>query len=208
VEGKTVTFKDGTSAEVDAIIICTGYIHHYPYLEDSLRLTGPNTLYPADLYKGTLWLKGGNNKMMYVGAQDQYYSMTLFDVEACWAVKYMLGKIKVPEDQALLVKEANDYLQRLNEIIDKRDYNLDVDYQTAFMADIQKDCDYGYDLTCPQTFKDWEGHKVENVLTFRDQAYPNIWTGKPNPVHHTPWFSAMDDSFSAYFAREFKPLQS
>ena len=31
-EGKTVHFKDGSSSEVDAVIMCTGYLHSYPYL--------------------------------------------------------------------------------------------------------------------------------------------------------------------------------
>ena len=39
VEGKTVHFLDENepSIEADAIIVCTGYKHYYPYLEESLR---------------------------------------------------------------------------------------------------------------------------------------------------------------------------
>ena len=36
--------------------------------------------------------------MLYIGAQDQYYTFTMFDVQAMWAVKYVLGQIKVPGD--------------------------------------------------------------------------------------------------------------
>ena len=97
VEGKTAFFKDGTTAEVDAIIMCTGYKHHYPYLEDSLRLTGPNILVLDDLYKGVVWLKGGNNKFLYVGAQDQYYTFTMFDMQALWVMKYVTGQIALPD---------------------------------------------------------------------------------------------------------------
>ena len=56
VDGKTVHFSDGSAADVDAIIFCTGYLHHYPYLSDTIRLRSPNVLYPANLYKGT-WPK-------------------------------------------------------------------------------------------------------------------------------------------------------
>ena len=38
VEGNTATFKDGSTAQVDAIILCTGYQHHFPFLPDGLRL--------------------------------------------------------------------------------------------------------------------------------------------------------------------------
>ena len=30
--GKIVTFQDGSSKEVDAVIMCTGYLHSYPFL--------------------------------------------------------------------------------------------------------------------------------------------------------------------------------
>ena len=30
--GKIVTFQDGSSKEVDALIMCTGYLHSYPFL--------------------------------------------------------------------------------------------------------------------------------------------------------------------------------
>ncbi|MFA9232014.1 MAG: NAD(P)-binding domain-containing protein, partial [Microgenomates group bacterium] len=49
-------FKDGTSKRVDAIILCTGYKHHFPYLPDDLRLKTANRLATADLYKGVAWV--------------------------------------------------------------------------------------------------------------------------------------------------------
>ena len=63
VEGKTVHFKDGTSQVVDAIIVCTGYRHYYPFMEESLRLQSPDLLYPENLYKNIFW--ENNPKCMY-----------------------------------------------------------------------------------------------------------------------------------------------
>ena len=37
-KGNTAFFKDGTKKEIDAIILCTGYKHHFPFLPDDLRL--------------------------------------------------------------------------------------------------------------------------------------------------------------------------
>ena len=90
------------TSQIDAVILCTGYLHHYPHLADELRYIGPNILYPDNLYKGTLWMKGGNNRMMYIGAMDQYYTWTMFDAQAKWAVQYIMGKIKLPEREAML----------------------------------------------------------------------------------------------------------
>ena len=71
----------GELVTIPSIIQCTGYLHSYKFLEDKLRLKCPNVLYPPSLYKGTVWLNGGNNKVLYVGAQDQYYTYTMFDVQ-------------------------------------------------------------------------------------------------------------------------------
>ena len=38
VSGTMVLFQDGSNAVFDAIILATGYIHHYPHMEDKLRL--------------------------------------------------------------------------------------------------------------------------------------------------------------------------
>jgi hypothetical protein len=35
-EGDVVRFNDGTSAEVDVVIFCTGYLAHFPFLDDEL----------------------------------------------------------------------------------------------------------------------------------------------------------------------------
>ncbi len=55
VDENTAYFGDGTSAKIDAIILCTGYLHHFPFIEDGLRLRTHNCLYPLGLYQGVVW---------------------------------------------------------------------------------------------------------------------------------------------------------
>ena len=47
-------------------------------------------------------------------------------------------------------------------------------------------------------FKEWEHHKVEGILTYRDRCYPSTLTGTMSPVHHTIWMKALDDSLGAF----------
>ena len=101
ISEKVCQFQDGSSCEVDAIILCTGYLHNYPFLPDRLRLVDQNVLYPKCLYKGTVWTEGANGRLMYIGAQDQYYTFTMFDVQALWAVKCILGHIKLPNQKEM-----------------------------------------------------------------------------------------------------------
>jgi trimethylamine monooxygenase len=73
-----VYFKDGSKKKVDAIILCTGYLSHYPFLEDNLRLVTVNRMWPPKLYKGILW--EDNPKLIYLGSADQFYTYNMFDI--------------------------------------------------------------------------------------------------------------------------------
>ena len=101
LEGRIVHFKDGSTAEVDDIILCTGYHYFFPFMEDRLRLKSRNVWYPEGLYKSILWTRGGNNKVLYIGVLNQIYSFTMFDVQAKWAVNYIMGELKLPDKQEM-----------------------------------------------------------------------------------------------------------
>ena len=101
LEGSTVHFKDGSSAEVDDIILCTGYHYSFPFLEERLRLKTTNVLYPEGLYKSILWTWGGNDKVLYIGMVDQAYTFTMFDAQAKWVVNYVMGELKLPDKEEM-----------------------------------------------------------------------------------------------------------
>ena len=94
------------SSKIMLKYIFSGYLHYYPWIEDKLRLRSVNSLYPPNLYKGIIFTpeghNGGNNKMLYIGVQDQYYTYTMFDVEALWALKYVLGQIDIPDKKTMV----------------------------------------------------------------------------------------------------------
>lgn len=77
VEGKMCTFKDGSTKEVDAIIMCTGYKKHFPFLEKELQLESANKLWIDNCYKGIIFEK--NPKLMYIGMQNQFITFNMFD---------------------------------------------------------------------------------------------------------------------------------
>jgi Predicted flavoprotein involved in K+ transport len=97
LDGKKAIFKDGHEQNTDAIILCSGYLHHFPYLEDALKLKTGNRLYPPQLYKGVVWQD--NHKMMYLGMQDQFHTFNMFDCQAWFARDVIMGKIKKRSDQ-------------------------------------------------------------------------------------------------------------
>ncbi|TGV57612.1 NAD(P)/FAD-dependent oxidoreductase, partial [Mesorhizobium sp. M2D.F.Ca.ET.160.01.1.1] len=94
VEGNVATFKDGSTATVNAIILCTGYKHHFPFMSDDLRRRTANRLATADLYKGAVYVH--NPALFYLGMQDQWYTFNMFDAQAWWARDVILCRIKLP----------------------------------------------------------------------------------------------------------------
>jgi trimethylamine monooxygenase len=198
VEGSRVTYRDGASEEVDAIILCTGYLHHFPFLEDALRLKTRNRLYPPNLYKGVVWW--GNPKLMYLGMQDQYYTFNMFDAQAWFARDVILGRIKLPS----LAEQAADivkWVQMEEKIANPFEA---IDFQTEYTRDLLERTDYprlNVDEVA-RLFKEWEHHKAEDILTYRDRSFPSTLTGTTAPVPHTPWIKALDDSLEAFLANE------
>ncbi|XP_023330766.1 flavin-containing monooxygenase FMO GS-OX-like 8 isoform X2 [Eurytemora carolleeae] len=195
-EGKTVHFKDGSSSEVDAVIMCTGYLHSYPYLREELRLKASNVLYPPGLYKGLVWQKGGNNKLLYSGVQDQYYTYTMFDVCGLWIAKLIQGKVQLP-DRDTMEKDWKTWHARCGTLNSDAE---DISFQTDFIQDLVKDLgdDYPYNVDTQEIFNTWEHHKVEDILSYRDKSFASKYTGTPSPIHHTTFMKALDDSMATF----------
>jgi trimethylamine monooxygenase len=194
VEGKTCYFKDGTKKDMDAIILCTGYLNHFPFMEDTLRLKSRNRLYPPSIYKGIFWW--GNPKCMYIGMQDQYYTFNMFDAQAWYARDVVLGRIKLPP-YAEMAADIQKWI-KLEEAVE--DPFQAIDFQTEYTRDLLVATDYPpLDVDeVARMFKEWEHHKMENILTYRDHAFKSTLTGTLAPVHHTPWMKALDDSMEAF----------
>ncbi|WP_292757015.1 NAD(P)-binding domain-containing protein, partial [Methylophaga sp. UBA2689] len=136
VDTDTAYFMDGSSKKIDAIILCTGYLHYFPFLSDDLRLKTNNRLWPLNLYKGVVW--EDNPKFFYLGMQDQWYSFNMFDAQAWYARDIIMGRIALPSkddmkahsmmwrEKELTLETAEemytyqgDYIQ---ELIDATDY--------------------------------------------------------------------------------------
>ena len=194
LDGKTAHFQDGTARDVDAIVLCTGYQHSFPFIEEPLRLRTGNVLYPGGLYKGVFWLD--NPDLVYLGMQDQYYTFSMFDAQAWYARDYVLGRIKLP-DRAEMAAGIKSWLARQDALDGAIE---EIDFQAGYVADLLSATDYpGFDLDLTrEEFKTWEHHKEESITGYRDRGFKSPCTGTEAPVHHTPWWTEMDDSMATF----------
>lgn len=198
VEGDQVFFKDGTSKRIDAIVLCTGYKHHFPFLEEKLNLKTANRLMPDSLHKGVFFHT--NPKIMFLGMQDQWFTFNMFDAQAWLARDFILGKFALP-DKATLDAEFQEWRAR-EETLEGDEANIR--FQADYLASLIGFSDYPmFDLEAVvQCFLKWEHHKHDDIMTFRDQQHSSVLTGTLAPIHHTPWLKALDDSMVCYLKTE------
>lgn len=187
-------FADDSVRPIDAVILCTGYQHNFPFMEDKLLLQTRNRLYPPDLYKGVLW--ASNPKLAYLGMQDQYYTFNMFDAQAWYVRDVFTGKIKPPSAAEMAVDIAA-WTKREEALTNPFE---DIDFQTDYTRDLCAVTNYPpVDLDMiADMFKAWEHHKEENILDYRDRAFQSPCTGTLAPIHHTKWLKALDDSMECF----------
>ncbi|SDS93002.1 NAD(P)-binding domain-containing protein [Microterricola viridarii] len=195
-DGSVAHFVDGTSKRFDAVILCTGYLHHYPYLPSDLSLDSPNNVYPDTLYRGVV--SEANNKLFYLGAQDQWFTFNMFDAQAWYVRDVILGDATLP-DAAAQRADIDRWLARFHAL---ESAAAEVRFQADYIRDLIEQSDYPmFDLDeVVRIFLEWKKDKQENILTYRDAVYPSVMTGTMGAVHHTPWLQELDDSADRYLA--------
>ena len=194
VEKNTATFKDGTTAEVNAIILCTGYLHHFPFMAENLKLKTNNRLYPVNLYNGVVWEY--NPKLMYLGMQDQWYTFNMFDAQAWYARDVIMGLLDLPS-QAEMHADIDKWREAEDNLSD--DYAC-IEFQGKYTMDLMALTDYP-EFDCAganQAFFEWKKLKKKDIMTFRNHGHKSALTGTMAPAHHTSWKDALDDSLEAY----------
>ncbi|HLS71401.1 MAG TPA: NAD(P)/FAD-dependent oxidoreductase [Chitinophagaceae bacterium] len=189
-------FENGHKEEFDAVIMCTGYQHKFPFLPTELRLKTHNCLYPDNLYKGVVFNEV--DRLLYLGMQDQYYTFNMFDVQAWFAREVILGRHELPNKEER-DKDIQYWLDKQDAI---KDANGDVDFQKDYIVDLNSYSDYPalkWDQTA-ELFKQWLADKEENILTYRDKNFRSVITGTMAEQHHTKWMDEENDTMERYLA--------
>ena len=193
-EGEVAHFADGSSQRFDAVIMCTGYLFHFPFLPDELRLQTHNCLYPANLYKGIFCQP--NPQLIYLGMQDQYFTFNMFDAQAWYVRDVILDQIQLPE---LSVREA-DEKQWLDKYEQVQNVEGDIDFQAAYIRDLTNATDYPEFAVEKQgdILKQWQKDKLDNIMGFREKAYRSTLTDTLAPQLPEPWLDILDDSLEHF----------
>jgi len=226
VEGKSACYFKGVKDpifDIDAIILCTGYRHNFPFMSRSLRLKTTNRLWIESLCKGIFWYQNPN--LMYMGMHNQVYTWPMFDAQA-WLIRdFILGKYRQPvactKNMLDIISKKNDDEKTAGEKKAEANYmdtlmwmereawvikNLSVKAMVEFQGDYVKTLcelsDYpSVDVDSRNgLFLDWAQNKQNNIMTFRDIGHKSSLTGTVGLVPHKPWLQSYDDSLEAFTA--------
>ncbi|WP_192596577.1 NAD(P)-binding domain-containing protein [Nesterenkonia lutea] len=201
-QGRTAYFRDGRTRGFDAVILATGYRHHFPFLPQELRLRTANTLYPDRLYKGVAAEETPH--LYFLGMQDQWFTFNMFDAQA-WLVRDMiLDRFAIPAAEVRR-RDIQRWLNRMHAIETVRE---DVEFQADYIRDLIELTDYPmFDLDAVvEIFLEWKHDKQADILTYRDRCYRSVMTQTEAVPHHTPWIEALDDSSAAYLSTAEVPV--
>ena len=195
VEGNTVFFSDGTQADVDCIILCTGYKHSYPFIKNSLRYVGPDSLCPEGFYKGMFWMN--NPKMMYIGVFKQYFTFPFFDAQANYALQVLMNNIEIPDLEGMKAEfEARKaVLDALPDVV------ATIKYQSDYIGGLNKDSGFAPELDSDllnKNFVDFVVNKIGDIRTFRERTLFKLdQISDPN----TPTLPPPKSIFSGFFTK-------
>jgi len=209
VEGDTCYFKDGHSENFDAIILCTGYQHSFPFMAPAHRLDANNTFNLPNLYRNVQWYgttkgtKDADGRLFYIGMTDQFYTYTMFMMQGLWVTHAIKGIISPPSREKCVADIAKCFGN--NELL--TDYDKEIDNQTEYMNQLKEDTNHPVSLAgCADMFKGWEHDKHEDILTYRDKTHKNLFSGVVSPLLKKPWVELLDDSLKTYLDMEYVPI--
>lgn len=180
ISGSTVTFKDGSTEDYDVIIKCTGYLHNFPFMSDKLTLKTKNRWVPDGLWHQCVLMS--NPKVFYMGMQDQFFTFSMFQHQGYFARDIINGKIPVPDADTM---QASFDIEREAEAKLVTDEDM-IRFQAKYCDDLadltgEEKCDTS------EIFIEWEHHKHENILTYRDKQFKNFFTQRLADANEKRW---------------------
>ena len=194
VDEKNAYFQDGSNAEVDVIMFCTGYKLEFPFMSEELVLKTDTFLYPENLYKGILWLKGGNNKLMYIGVQYNCFPFITFECQALWACENIMGVLQLPSRDEMYA-DSTQWVRKAKEASKNSYFPEKFEFIKEYFRHMVETVGYSKAvLELQNVFHRLFEDMAEDTCTWRDLQFDCIYTGNTCPAPKIPWMDNFDDS--------------
>jgi dimethylaniline monooxygenase (N-oxide forming) len=133
-EGSKVFFEDGTSAEFDIVVYCTGYKVSFPFLDDTVVRASDNHV---DLYRRVV--DPEHPGLYFVGLiQPLGAIMPLAEVQSEWVADLIGGQGALPSYDAMQrqIREYDEHLRA--RYVASRRHTIQVDFH-AYLIEIERE---------------------------------------------------------------------
>ena len=197
LEESSVLFIDRTSAEIDSVIFCTGYKLYHPFLSEDLRMKPDMSIYPDNLYKGIVWMKGGNMKLLYIGVQYATFFLHILDIQALWACRFIIGTDQVPAREDML-KDIECMTEKRDTIDDSMKYER-LRFVTEYLMSLAAaNGSEPFSDKAEELLLEDVKNKLEDICTYRDKQFKSIHTGLVSRAPTMPWMKSFENSHSDF----------
>ncbi len=124
LDGETVHFEDGSSADFDVIVQATGYNLSFPFFDDSFLSAPDNRI---DLYKRIF--KPGLDDLLFAGfAQATPTLFPFVEAQARLIAAYAIGEYAPPSEQEMRATIAADDELYMGHMLDRPRHTHQLDY--------------------------------------------------------------------------------
>ncbi|XP_071499187.1 flavin-containing monooxygenase 5-like [Diadema antillarum] len=128
-----VVFQDGTTEELDAVILGTGYIFRFPFLEDSVIKVERNKL---PLYKYVFPPNLKHASMAFLGYIQPLGAINpISEMQARWAARVFKGLVSLPRREKMLEDMRQKSEAMSNRYIKSQRHTIQVDF-VKYMDDV------------------------------------------------------------------------
>ncbi|KAL6255753.1 hypothetical protein P5V15_012996 [Pogonomyrmex californicus] len=133
IRGNIFTFRDGTTAEVDDFVYCTGYEFTYPFMSPKVEIrTDDDHVEP--IYKHLVHMDYTN--LFFMGLPAHVISFPMFHIQSKYILGILENRIKLPSPQQMREEYEIEKKSLLNQGIPLRHINKLKDRQWAYYDEI------------------------------------------------------------------------
>ncbi|XP_022128722.1 senecionine N-oxygenase isoform X1 [Pieris rapae] len=138
LDGKKVTFADGTEDEVDVVFLSTGYLYNFPFLHESCDIVvEDNCVEP--LYKHLVNIH--HPTMCFIGVPYYVCAFSMFDLQVRYYVRSMTGVFKLPSSKEMIQHWEEEKLERAARGYTKRQAHMMGPDQERYYASLASEAD-------------------------------------------------------------------
>ncbi|XP_044744630.1 flavin-containing monooxygenase FMO GS-OX5-like isoform X2 [Coccinella septempunctata] len=129
--GKTVEFLDGSSEQIDDIIVCTGYVYNYPFLNAKCGITVDDN-YVRGLYKELVSVQFPS--MIVLGIPNRICPFPTFELQMRFVMKLLRGDLLLPSKQQMIEEIENE--KTVKNCPNRHIHNKGIDGELEYWIDL------------------------------------------------------------------------